>query len=705
MKKVNSQRKGRALLTAALATFHFNAFADEGPSGELAPLGVIGSKEEIQTLSPALKSSLELKDIPRSISVMSSEQIKVQGLKSIGDVIDYTPGVINSQGEGHRDAPVIRGVRTTQDLYRDGIRDDVQYYRPLYNVERVEVLRGPDALTSGFGGAYGMINRVTKEGSIGEDFTEISGSVDSFGEFGIQLDRNVQIDKNTAFRLNMFGEDLANHRDFYYGNSFGANPTLKYDLGNGSTLDLSYEYLNQDRFIDRGIPTINNTPDESLKNIVFGDPTENFSTHKAHIVKALYEHKLSDSLKGRFTAAHSNHDKLYQNFYTSSYDVDAKTVTLGGYVDTTQRKSTTLQYEITGELETGSFVHNWITGVEYLCISNDNDRYSANWTATSTFAVSRPLNLTRGAGVDSSGDPTVNNYSSTLKDRTFADVDVLSFYINDEIGLTESLDLILGARFDNMDFDVYDAKGGSTASDSDETISPKVGLIFDATDSISIYASYSESFTPKAGDQYAKLSSDADKTDPDTFKNTELGLRYDLPLGLSISAAYFEIEKNAPSYDDSDGITTSMVNSEISGYELQLSGYLTERWLLSAGYTNLNEPIDQRGYRLKETPESAFSIWNNFSVSDHLALNLGVIYQDSSLIAGYVSKDNKFYTETLPDYTRVDAGATYALSENTSIQLNIENLTDEVYFPHAHGLHQASVGAPINAMLTITSKF
>ena len=375
---------------------------------------------------------------------------------------------------------------------------------------------------------------------------------------------------------------------------------------------------------------------------------------------------------------------------------------MGGFVYTTQRKSTTLQYEITGELETGSFVHNWIAGLEYLSISNDNDRFSADWTNGNEFAVSNSLNLRNGAGVNSSGNPTVNNYSSTLKDKTLADVDVLSFYINDEISLTDSLDLILGARFDNMGFDVIDAKGGATSSDSDDTISPKVGLIYDATDSISVYASYSESFTPKAGDQYAKLSDNADKTDPDTFENTEFGLRYDLPLGLSLSAAYFEIEKNAPSYDSS-GLTTSMVNSEISGYELQLSGNLTDRWFLSAGYTNLDEPIDSKGYRLKETPESAFSIWNNFAVNDRLALNLGVIYQDSSLITGY--KKEVFYTETLPDYTRVDAGATYALSENTSIQLNIENLTDELYFPHAHGIHQASVGAPINAMLSITSKF
>ena len=688
------------MIAVALSSFHINAYADEQASGELDPLGVVGTKEELQKLSPGLKSSLELKDIPRSISVMSSEQIKAQGLKSVGDVIDYTPGVINSQGEGHRDAPVIRGVRTTQDLYRDGIRDDVQYYRPLYNVESVEVLRGPDALTSGFGGAYGMINRATKEGLIGEDFTEISGSVDTFGEFGIQLDRNVQIDQNTAFRLNMFGEDLANHRDFYYGNSFGANPTLKYDLGNGSIVDLSYEFLNQERFIDRGIPTgADGYPVKSLKDIVFGDPTENYSTHEAHILNAIYEHKLSDSLKGRFTASYSDHDKLYQNFYASAYDAAANTVTLDGYVDTTKRKTSTFQYELNGELETGNFAHNWIAGLEYLDVSNDNDRFNADWSPddnadadTEVFSINRPINLIRGVGINTDNNTTVNNYRANQADETFADVNVLSFYVNDEIALTDSLDLILGARFDKMDVDV---SGGGPVSDSDETISPKAGLIFDVTDAISVYASYSETFTPKAKDQYAKLKDNAEKTDPDTFENTEFGIRYDLPVGLLLSAAYFEIEKNAPTYVDA--LTTTMSTSEISGFEVQLSGNLTSRWFISAGYTNLDAHASD-GDRLRETPENVFSIWNNFTVSDRLALNLGIINQGES----YIKEGG---TQKLPDYTRVDAGASYALSENISIQLNIENLTDELYFPHAHGDHQASVGAPINAMLSVTSKF
>ena len=265
-----------ACLMASMALFSTTSFGQEEKKGwgdksapeSLSPLNVIGTKAQEATLSSGLKSSGPISGVPQSLSVMPSDQIKAQGMKSVGDIIDYTPGVSNSQGEGHRDAAVIRGMRTTQDFYRDGVRDDVQYYRPLYNIEQIEILRGPNALLSGFGGAYGLINRVSKTATIGETFNTVSASLDTFGETNFQLDSNYELDENKALRVNMFGENLENHRDFYYGDSFGVNPTLRINLSEGSTLDLSYEYLNQERFIDRGIPTgTNGKPVEALKDL------------------------------------------------------------------------------------------------------------------------------------------------------------------------------------------------------------------------------------------------------------------------------------------------------------------------------------------------------------------------------------------------------------------------------------------------------
>jgi len=728
MKKIITRKHGVVALAIALANFNLMAQDDSGEATiELNPLEVVDSQADAPALSSGLKSSGLVKDIPKSISVVTEDQIKAQGLKSVGDIIDYTPGVNNSQGEGHRDAAVIRGVRTTQDFYRDGIRDDVQYYRPLYNIEQVEIIRGPDALLSGFGGGYGLINRVSKKGKIGEDFTIVSGSIDTFGEHNVQLDKNMQLNEKTALRVNIFGENLENHRDFYYGDGFGLNPTLKYDLGDGSTLDLSYEYLDQERFIDRGIPTgADNKPVKSLKNIVFGDPTENFSTHEAHILRAIFEHQATDNLIGKLSASHSDHDKLYQNFYvpdtwgsakTDGYDPVAGTVALDGYVDTTKRSTSIISYDLSGEFETGGIAHSITIGAEYLDTDNDNDRYHANWIRSGTnvnsfgdydtdiFEISELSSLTGGVGtaIDTTnrapadGNTTTNYYTGPNRkraDMTFADIKVLSFYLNDEISLTDSLDLVLGARFDNMDIDV---SGTSSGSDSDDTISPRIGLIFDITEQVSVYASYSETFAPRAGDQYAKLQDENDtRFDPDSFENLEIGFRYDLPMGLSFSASYFEIEANRPEEDGSGG--SYLQKSDTTGFELQLLGSVTDQWFVSAGYTSLdaNSPT---GVRLREAPENMFSIWNNYTVSDRLALNLGVIYQDESKI-----KDSAT-SAILPEYVRVDVGANYALTENTTLGLNIENLTDELYFPHAHSTHQASVGAPINAMLSVTSSF
>ena len=109
----------------------------------------------------ALKTPTPILDVPQSLSIVTSEQILRRGFTSVSDIIEYLPGVSMSQGEGHRDAVVFRGVRSTADFFIDGVRDDVQYYRPLYNLEQLEVLRGPNALLFGRGGTSGILNRVS----------------------------------------------------------------------------------------------------------------------------------------------------------------------------------------------------------------------------------------------------------------------------------------------------------------------------------------------------------------------------------------------------------------------------------------------------------------------------------------------------------------------------------------------------------------
>ena len=687
--------------------------AQKKDAPELSPLNVVASNADAPKLSSSLMSGGALEDIPQSISVMTDTQFKAQGLNSIGDIIDYTPGVVTSQGEGHRDAAVFRGQRTTSDFYLDGVRDDVQYYRPLYNVEQVEVLRGSNALVTGFGGAYGLINRVSKKGVIGEDFTTVQGSVDTFGEINAQVDKNVNFG-DKALRINMFAESLENHRDFYYGDSFGVTPTMHFNF-DGATLDLSYEFLDQERFIDRGIPTgTDKQPVESFKDIVFGDATENLSTHEAHILRAILETELSDTFTGKFKLAHSKHDKLYQNLYASSYTAgqNPDQVTMDGYVDTTKRESTTLSADITGEVQTGGILHNLLAGVEYISINNDNNRYNTSVVGNDTFnvAIARNLGISNNSflgqveGVALDGTNSIaltNSYTTDSQDEAYADVSVFSLYLQDQIALTDALDLVLGLRYNKFEFDVRDVENDDDVVDTDSEVSPRVGLIFDATENMSLYAASSESMTARNDEQYADIKGDDALTDANTFENLEAGINLKLSDRISLNAAVFKLTAVKPDWISAD--ETIMRESEVTGFELQVIGSLMDGLYTTASYASLDAETNLSGTIVpsQEAPENMFSIWNNYLVNDKFSMSLGVIYQDSSIIDHDDSSPRAF----LPDYTRVDAGAAYALSDNTRLQVRVENLFDEVYFPNAHDTHQATVGAPVNAMFTITSSF
>ncbi len=652
----------------------------------------------------ALKTPTPIIDVPQSLSIVTADQILQRGFNSVGDIVNYTPGVNNSQGEGHRDAIVFRGVRSTADFFEDGVRDDVQYYRPLYNLEQVEILRGPNALLFGRGGTGGIFNRVTKKGVIGEHFTGFKAGLDTFGGFDASVDANFAMTDTSALRVNAYYESLENHRDFYDGDNYGINPTARFALTPSTTLDLSYEYANHERFIDRGIPTGDNgRPVQALKDITFGDAELNTAEFEAHILRAKLQHEFSESLKGNVTLAYGDYDKLYQNFYASDYDQATNVVQLDGYVDTTQRQRLTLAGNLVGEFQTGSIGHTIITGAEFIDTSNDNDRFNPVFSSTGndreTFLATRPLSFSGGAGISAAGTPITMSFTD-INDRNEGEVQVASFYVQDQIEVNQYVDILLGARFDSFEIDVTDTEDPTATisrSRTDEEISPRLGLIVKPQENISLYASYSESFLPRSGGQYASLSDSTEQLDPDIFEQAEIGLKWDFMEGLSFTAAYFQNEQTITQRNqDDDGFETAR-GLEVDGFELQLQGDVTDRWFVSAGYSYLTGETSS-GADPRELPENTFSIWNNFEATDKLGFGIGATYQDEALIRDGSSL-------ILPSFTRFDAAAYYDLSDRLRVQLNIENLTDELYFPSSHSTHQATVGEPLNARLTISGRF
>lgn len=707
-------KKFSALNSAAFSALMVGAFggavsaaeaAVEAEIDEIIVTGRVLYSDQVNSL----KAPTPVIDVPQSLSLISAQEIIQRGFTNIAQIINYTPGVNNSQGEGHRDAVVFRGVRSTADFFIDGVRDDVQYYRPLYNLEQVEILRGPNALLFGRGGTGGVLNRVTKKGVIGESFNTAQASVDTFGAFGFQVDSNFDASETAAFRINAMYESLNNHRDFYDGERIGINPTAKFLLGDDTTVDVSYEFIDHERFIDRGIPTgADGRPVEAFEDIVFGDPEINTTTLQAHLFRAAVQHEFSDSLKGNFSAFYGDYDKFYGNFYASGYDQvnTPDRVTLDGYEDETDRKNLILSGNLVGEGRTGEIGHTVIAGVEYINTSSDQFRFNSFWDTTSddneVFLINRPLNLRGGVGVNADGVATTNDFTVDLNDDTRVDIDVFSAYVQDQIELADWVDLVVGARYDRFEIEVFNVPANETRTRTDDRVSPRFGLILKPQENISVYASYSESFLPRSGEQFANINGNNNQLDPNTFTNLEAGFKWDIEDRISVTAAVFEIEQSSPQVADNDPETLDVIDSTIKGFEIQVTGQITDRWFISAGYSYLDgEQVDRSGptdLRPRELPENMLSIWNNFQVTDKFGVGVGMTYQDESFI-------NNGNTAVLPSYTRFDAAAFYDLSDDIRLQVNIENLTDKLYFPNSHSTHQATVAPPLNARFAINARF
>ena len=646
----------------------------------------------------ALKTPVPILNVPQSLSVVTDEDIRAQGFRSIGDIARYTPGVNTSQGEGHRDAIVFRGVRSTADFYLDGMRDDVQYYRSLYNLEQVEILRGPNALLFGRGGTGGIVNRVTKKGQIGEDFGSINIGFDTFGAYDFSFDVNTPLSENMALRINAHNDYLENHRDYYDGDRYGFNPTLKIKLSNKTTLDLSYEHANHERFIDRGIPTANGVPVEAFEKITFGDPDINVQTLKADIAKGILSHEFSETMKGNITVQYSDYEKMYQNLYAAGYDATTNVVTMDGYLDPTERRNFIISGNLVTEFDTGSVGHTILLGAENMDTENENFRFNTFFSVSQDdqedFNVSRPMDFS----VNAAGDASTVDFTTDLSNSTTSDIKVTSFFIQDQIDLNDQFKIMLGGRFDSFDITVVDVDDAVTTSRKDEEFSPRAGIIFKPQDNTSFFVSYSESFLPRSGEQFKKLSASAARLDPDVFENTEVGFKWDIQDDLSFTLSYFDSEQVQAVRDSVTGETSEITGLTVDGFEMQLKGQVSDKLSISAGYSNM-EGETSSGGAPREIPETTFSLWSMYEVNDKFGLGLGITYQDESFIG------NNNTSRKLPDYERIDLAVYYNVSEETTINLNVENLTDELYFPHSHSSHQASVGEPLNARVSLRRNF
>ncbi|NML94432.1 TonB-dependent receptor [Novosphingobium olei] len=639
----------------------------------------------------AIKTPTPLVDVPQSVAVLTREQLDDQGVTQLGDALRYVPGVVLGQGEGHRDQVNLRGQNTTADFYLDGLRDDTQYYRSLYNIERVEVLKGANALLFGRGGGGGVVNRVSKTPALDKTMSAATAGVDTFGAFSIAGDLNQPLGSNLGARLNATYGEFRNHRQDFSGRFIGINPTLAFEPDADTRVELSYNYDDDDRTTDRGVPSINGKPLQGYDDTFFGSKALNVARVRAHIAQARLDHQLADNLTFNVIGQYSHTDKYYGNlFANTAVNPATNTLTLSGYSSATVRDSWIGQTNLVWEGRTGPVGHTLLAGFEVSSQDTSGLRIDPVFPGGASVVLAKRLTI------------PVATFTGTAR-VTDSKVDTWSAYLQDQIELAPFLQIVGGIRYD--EFRIEGAVNGAGARRTDRKWSPRAGVILKPRRNMSIYASFTRSFLPQSGDQFGSLDATQATLDPEQFENLEAGLKWDIHTNLAFTAAIYRLTRDNSRFNNPvTGLAELSGRTRAQGVEFSLAGRILPDWQASLGLAWQEGEVRSAtasapaGRTLSQLPHLQASAWTRYDVTKRLGLGLGVTHQSSM----FTTISN---TVRLPAWTRVDAAVFYELNDRLSLQLNVENLFDTDYFPSAHTDNNITTGKPINARLTVRAKF
>lgn len=687
-------------LTAALlagacllpcATAEAQAVAGEEAGTQIVVTGTADGYRPID--ANAVKTPTPLVDVPQTVTVLTRDQLDDQAVTQLGEALRYVPGVVLGQGEGHRDQVTLRGQNTTADFYLDGLRDDTQYYRSLYNIERVEVLKGANALLFGRGGGGGVINRVSKTPDVKRAKGQASASVDSFGAFALAADWNQPLSMTAAARLNATYEEFDNHRDAFHGRFIGVNPTVAIEPGDRTRIELSYNYDDDRRVTDRGVPSLGGRPLTGFDSTFFGRTDANIATVTAHIAQARIDHELAEGLSIEAIGQYSHTDKYYGNvFANTAVNPLTNTLTLSGYNSTAVRDSWIGQANLVWEGRTGPIGHTLLAGVEAGDQDTDSGRFDAAFIGSPTIQLARK--------------PVIPAVTFTIPNRSArAGVTTFSAYVQNQIELAPFLQVVGGARYDSFRIGATNLLNGSKASRRDNKWSPRAGVILKPAKQASVYFSYTRSFLPQSGDQFSSLDATQATLAPESFRNIEAGVKWDVTPALAFTAAAYRLDRENTRFNNPvTGLPELSGKTRTKGIEAQLAGRILPHWQMSLGYALQEGEVRSAtasapaGRRLPQLPRHQIALWSRYDVTRTVGVGLGVTHQSSS----FATISNAVL---LPAFTRVDTALFWDVTPALSLQVNVENLFDTDYFPAAHTDNNISTGRPRNARLSLRAKF
>ncbi|MFY3604598.1 TonB-dependent receptor [Achromobacter xylosoxidans] len=708
------------------------ALAQSGAHGvtQLAPVEVEGEDSPYQPdAAQSPKMTAPLLDTPRSVQVVPKQVMSDQSASSLQDVLQNSPGITFAAGEGGRaggDLPVIRGQNAASSLFLDGMRDASMQARDTFNLEQVEIIKGPDSVYSGRGGAGGSINLVSKAPKA-KDATEVTGQIGTDRNYRGSVDSNWRLGEKSAFRLNVMGTkgDVPGRDRAVNFERWGVAPSLMLGMGTPTRITLSYYHYQNDSMPDYSIPydprvglPVTETLGIRRKNF-YGLAERDFMKTRDGMATVDFQHDFSDKLTlrnvvryGRETADYlaTQPDLTLANLPAGIVDRPA----YGRYYTT---KAFANQTDLSGEFLTGAVKHGFDLGFEYTSVKQTM-AYTNDQVLSSDGVTKCPADLTQTSLRNP--DPNVAYPCRTARSwpAPYA-TDTLALYGFDTLKFDEQWQASVGLRWDNYRTSGHDKKKQGY-SRTDNLFNCQLGLAYKPVPQGTIYASYGTSSTPSAvagataSDILRKSSDEA--AAPEKSRSVEAGVKWlVLDERLTLTGAVFQDTRRNTNIEVLPNEYEQAGQTRVRGIELGFSGSITPAWNIYGGYTFLDsklirggrKDIGAEGQDLPNTPRNAFSLWSTYKVLPELTLGGGAYYVDKvygNADAG-VDASGAPKARWVPSYWRFDAMAKYKFSSHLALQLNVLNVFDQTFYTRARPKNHAALGTGRAALLSVRLRY
>jgi catecholate siderophore receptor len=623
-------------------------------------------------------------DTPQSLTVVTEKLMTEQGNTRLEDALKNVPGITLNAGEGaaRGDTVNLRGFSAFNDFFLDGIRDAAVYTRDSFNLQSVEVVKGPSATLFGRGSTGGAINQVSKAPFL-EPVDVVTANLGTNDLYRMTADINQPIADTSAVRVNLMGESSqVADRDFVRNRRWGFAPSASFGIGTPDTLTLAYLHQQENNVPDTGIPFVDGRPAPVPRDSYYGLSSNSVTTHD-DIATARYTHDFSPDLMVADTLRYAHYEFSWiadmpnfgGNVPLPTTPLDDILVGRDQPASTGVQSNLTEQLDLTGRFETGFIKHTVTAGFEWarqtLDINRLNNPFNSNnnWVPETPLLDPNPYETDPVEGVSSEQDTVAHS---------------TSFYVTDTLSLGQYFDLIAGGRYDRFSADYNQltvASGARLLLDhTDRLGSPRAALIFKPTPMQTYYVSFGTSFDPSA--EALSLTTKTANLGPVKGKTYEVGTKDNLLDGqLLVTGAIFHTVVDNAQTNDPENPTQTVLNGDqrVNGFETSVSGYLTRHLEIFAGYTYLDGKTLSSGtpayvgQPLQNVAKNALNLWTEYEFTEAWEAGFGGNWLDKR----YADFGG---TTTVPGYVVWNAMVSYKVSKNFALQLNGLNLFNRLYY-------------------------